>query len=217
MDEPVKRRDPSAFPSNIGDRKESPKAEPSSAATPIPIELSRNAHESETNECTLHARLKRLADELMSDVTGRANVAANQRGPTEKEIKTLQSKHATSMVDEITSDGLVRLLRKKHLAHIACLEKLEKQSNKPHKDWAPNMQVLNSLVAILQKIEAVQKLIDARVQTRIPIPQPQLSEKAQKIAELSTLDRQLLIEVGEKTRILLKRRIEERRAARYID
>jgi hypothetical protein len=206
MDETAKRREPSAFPASAEGRRESFEEERSSGTTPIPVEISRNAHESETNDCTLHARLNRLVDEFMSDITERANVAANQPGPTEEGIKTRKSKHATSIVDEITSDGLVRLLLKKHLVHLARLEEWEKQSNKPHKDWAPNMQVLVSQAAILQRNEVVQR---SRVQTRTPISEPQLSEEAQRIAKLSKLDQNLLREAGEKLIILMKRRVKE--------
>jgi hypothetical protein len=214
MDETVKRRDLSASPANTQGRRaqqESPEEKLSSGATPIAVDIRRNACESEENERMLRAqRLNRLAAELMSGMTEGANVAANQPGPTEEEFKTLQSKHVGFMIDEITSDSLVRLVLEKHLSHIDRLEEWEKQSKKPRNDWAREMQVLISLVAIRQKIEAVPKHIDARVQTRPSIPEPQLSEEAQKIAKLSKLDQQLLREAGEKTIVLLKRRIEER-------
>ena len=70
------------------------------------------------------------------------------------------------------------------------------------------MQVLISLVAILQEIEATQRPIQARVQTRHSIPEPHNYQKqAQKIAKLSKLDELLLLE---EAHILLEHRIGDR-------
>jgi hypothetical protein len=213
MDETIKRQDPAAFPPNTegnGSQQDSPEEEPSSAATSINVELSRNARDSRKKECTLPAkRLSQLVDEFMSGMTPGAGVAAEQPGTTEEEIKDLQSQHLSSIVDEMTSDGLVRLVLKKHLPHIDRLEEWEKQSKEPLNDWPRNLQVLISVAAVLQKNEAVQKLLDAQVQTRCPIPEPQLSEDAQRLAKFSNLDRNLMREASEKIKILLIRMSKE--------
>ena len=212
-DDISKRQDPAAFPANTdgnGAQQESLEEEPSSVATSITVELSRNARNSRKIESTLRAqRLTRLIDEFMSGMAPDAHVAAGKPEPTEQKVKALQSQHLGSLAGELTLDGLVRLILKKHLSHIDRLEEWEKQSQKPLNDWAPNMQVLIALAAILQKYEAAQKRFDAQVQTRTPIPEPQLSEEAQKIAKLSKLGQQLIREAGEKLKILLKRRSAE--------
>ena len=170
--------------------------------------IKENPRESRKKEWTRRApQLTRLISDFTSGMTQGADVVAQQPGPTEEEIR---SPHLSSMVDEITSGGLVRLALKKHLSHLDRLEEIEKQSKEPLNDWAPNIQVLMSIAAVLLKNETAQKLFEAQVQTRGPIPEPQLSEEAQRIAKLSALDRQLIRDAGEKFRILLKRRREER-------
>jgi hypothetical protein len=203
MDEAGKRQNPAAFLANTegnGARQESPEEESSSAATPITVEVRRNSGDSRKMECALPAqRLTQLIEEFMSGIAPEAHVPAGQPG----------SQHMSSMVEEITSDGLVRLALKKHLSHIDRLEEIEKQSKEPQNDWARNIQVLTSVAAILLKIEAAQKLFDAQVQARCPIPEPQLSEEAQDIAKLTKVDQNLIREAGEKFKIFLKRSIEE--------
>jgi hypothetical protein len=117
-----------------------------------------------------------------------------------------------SMVDKLTSDGLVRLILKKHLPHIDRLEEFEKQFKVPSKDWDRSMQVLISLATLLQKNETSQRLLDAQVQARTPILEPQLSEDAQRMAKLTPLEQQVIREAGEKFRIQLKRKLAEGRA-----
>lgn len=67
------------------------------------------------------------------------------------------------MVDKLTSDGLVRLMLRKHLPHIDRLEEFEKQFKVPSKDWYRSMQVLIGLATLLQKNETSQRLLDAQV------------------------------------------------------
>lgn len=96
----------------------------------------------------------------------------------------------SSIVDELTSDGLVRLMLKKHLLHIDLLEEWEKKWKQPSKDWDRSMQVLIRAAVILQKNEELQRGIDAQMKSRTPIPEPKLSEEAQEVAKLSKLGRQ---------------------------
>ncbi len=213
MDETIKEKGHEAFPPNTeGNRtqQESTDEEPSSAATPIAVEISRDARDSRKIERTLLAqRLTRLADEFMSGMTPETDVAAEEPGPPEERIEVLQSRPPNSMFDEISSDGLVRLMLKKHLSHIDRLNEWEKQSKEPSQDWVRSMQVLISAAVILQKNEALQKLIEAQTKTRTPIPESQQSEEAQRIAKLTNVDQQLIREAGEKFRILLQRRAAE--------
>lgn len=174
------------------------------------VRLKEIARESRKNDHTLSAqRLNQLVDEFTSAMTPGANLATRQPEPTEEEIRALQSQHLSSVVDEITSEGLVRLALKKHLSHIDRLEQWEKQSNEPLKDWAPNIHVVISATEILLKIETAQKLFEALAQTIAPAQERQLSVVAQRLAKLTAVDLNLLREAGEKYRILLKRRREE--------
>src|SRR5258708_234816 len=104
MDETVKRQDPAAFLANKkgnGAQQESHEEEPSSTATPITVEPSRNARDSRKMECTLRAqRLTQLIDKFMSAIAPEAHVAVGQPEPTEQKIKALQSQHMSSTVDE---------------------------------------------------------------------------------------------------------------------
>jgi hypothetical protein len=215
MDETINEQDPAAFPPNTegnGSQQESSEEEPSSA-TPITVEPSRNARDSRKKECTLPAqRLTRLIDEFMTGIAPEAHVAAGQPEPTEQKILASQPQQLSSTVEDITSNGLLRFILKKYLPYIDRLEELEMQSNEPSKDLDRRMQVLISVITLLQKNEAVQKLLDAQVQARTPIPGPQLSEQAQRMAKFSDVDRNLMREAGEKFKILLKRRVAEGRA-----
>jgi hypothetical protein len=101
---------------------------------------------------------------------------------------------------------------KKHFPHIDRLEEFEKQFKVPSKDWYRSMQVLISLATLLQKNETSQRLLDAQVQARTPILEPQLSEDAQRMAKLTPLEQQVIREAGEKFRIQLKRKLAEGRA-----
>lgn len=176
----------------------------------LDIWIKENARESMKKECTRRApQLMPLIGDFTSGMTQGADIAAQQPGITEEEIKDLQSQHMSSMVDEITSDGLVRLMLKMHLPHIDRLKEWEKQSQEPSKDWDRSMQVLLSAAVVLQRNESVQRLFDAQVQARCPIPEPQLSEEAQRIAELTNVDQNLIREAGEKLKIYLKRKMEE--------
>lgn len=213
MDETFKRQDLAAFPASTegnGAQKESPEEESSSAATPIKVDPRRNPRCSRKVErAHLARRLIRLADEFTSGMTPGADEAAQQPEPTEEEIRAMQTQQLSSMVDELTSNGLVRLILKKHLAYIDRLEERGKQSKEHLNDWARNMYVLISVAAVLQKNESVQKLFDAQVQTRCPIPDPQLSDEEQRIAKLTKVDQNLIREAGEKLKIFLKHSIED--------
>jgi hypothetical protein len=78
------------------------------------------------------------------------------------------------------------------------------------KDRVPHALALTRLMnELLREIKANQKLIDAQVQTRDPIPDPQLSEQSQRLAKLTVVDRRLMIEAAQKYRILLRLASEE--------
>jgi len=168
------------------------------------IRLKENARESRKNEQTLRAqRLTRLVDEFKNGMTPRP-----QPEPTEEEIKAAQNQRQRAMIDKLNSNGIVRLMLEKHLPHIERLEQIEEQSNQPVKDWARNMDVLCDAAEIIQKNEAVQKLLEAQVAIRSPAP-AELSREAKALAQLSKVDQNLIREAGEKMLILLKRRKEE--------
>ncbi len=172
------------------------------------VRLKENARESRKNERTLRAqRLIRLADEFASGMTPGTDVATPRPEPTEEEIKAAQNQRLRSMVEKLTSDGIVRLMLEKHLPYIDRLEEMEERSDKPLKDWARNMDVLNSAATVLQKNEAAQKLLDAQIAICSLAP-PELSQAAKRVAQLTIVDQNLLRDAGEKLLILQKRRKE---------
>jgi hypothetical protein len=95
-----------------------------------------------------------------------------------------------SIVDELTSNGLVRLILKLHLIHLDYLAEWEKKWKQPSKYWDRSIQVLLSLVRILQRNELAQRVNDAQIKARPQIPDPKLSEEAQEVAKPSKLGRQ---------------------------
>jgi hypothetical protein len=171
------------------------------------IKLKELARERSANERTRRAqKLAQIVDDFTSGIASVTGDTARKPEPTEEEIKAMQDQDLKSLIDNLTSDKLVRLMLKKHLPYIERLEEMEESSNEPVNGWERSMDVLNDAATILQKNEIAQKLLDARVGTRIPIPERPLSEAAQRIAKLTPLDRQLLRSFGEAYLTLLKRR-----------
>ena len=84
-----------------------------------------------------------------------------------------------------------------------------RQSKEPSKGWVRSMQLLIRAAAILEKNEAAQKVIDAQMKARTPIPEPKLSEEAQEVAKFSKVDQALMREAGEKFIALLKLGVKE--------
>jgi hypothetical protein len=174
------------------------------------IKLKELARERGANERTRRAqKLAQIADDFTNGITSVTGDTARKPEPTEEEIKAMQDQDLKSLIDNLTSDKLVRLMLMKHLPHIERLEEMEESSNEPVNGFERSMDVLNAAATILQKNEIAQKLFDIQFQARIQIPEHHLSEEAQRIAKLTPLDRQLLRDFGEMYRPLLKRRREE--------
>jgi hypothetical protein len=112
----------------------------------VPKESQSNAAESVSES--------QLLDAFMRKPAGDAHVAAVQSVLTNQQIKALQSQPPIQMVDNLTSDKLIRLILEKHLPHIDRLEKMEKQFEIILEDWNSSMRVLFSVAVILQKNEA---------------------------------------------------------------
>jgi hypothetical protein len=168
------------------------------------IRLREIAHESGKFERTLRAqRLNRIAEEFTAGLTQGTDGAVQQPELTEEEKRASQEQHLKSMVDELTSDRLVRFMLKIHFTHVARLEEFEQTSKEPAHTWERSMDVMIDAAAILQKNEAAQQLFEA--QKPIAIPEPQLSKEEKRISQFSAVDQNIIREVGQKALILRKR------------
>jgi len=174
------------------------------------VRLKANSRESTEKVATNRAqRLTQLADEFTSGMTPKADVAAKQPEPIDEVVKLTETQHPSSMIDELTSGGLLRLILKIQMSHVDRMEEWEKQWNMPCPGWDPGMQVLISLEKILQEKEFSEKRFETQAKAGIPVPEPQPSEETQRIEKLTELDRQRIRDAGAHFKTLLKRTSKE--------
>lgn len=120
-----------------------------------------------------------------------------------------QEEMLRQQIANIDSRGVVRLILEEHLPHIRTNKEWEKKTGMPVPFWYQDMGVLTDVATILQKTEAGDKLLGIHAENRKPAEEPPLSPEAQRIAELSDVDRSLLREAGEKFKILLTHHLQE--------
>jgi hypothetical protein len=174
------------------------------------IRLKESANASRRRPLTLRAqRLARVVDEFITGMTARTEVAAEPPVPTDEEVKAKQKQHFKSLIDDLTSDRLVRLMLERHLPYVIRLGKIEEMSKIPPSVWARMMSVFIDAATILQENEVAQKLFGSQVQTRVPIPESRPTESADRITNFAEVDRQLISDTQERFRSLLKCRREE--------
>jgi hypothetical protein len=126
------------------------------------IRLKECANAGGRRPLTLRARrLTRVVDEFIMGMTARTEIAAEPPVPTDEEVKAKQKQHFKSLIDELTSDRLVRLVLEKHLPYVIRLGKIEERSKIPLSVWARMMSVLIDAATILHENEIAQKLIES--------------------------------------------------------
>jgi hypothetical protein len=131
------------------------------------IRLKERANASRRRPLTLRAqRLTRVADELIMGMNARTEVAEEPPVPTDEEVKAMQEEHFKSLIDELTSDRLVRLMLEKHWPFIIRLEKIEETLKIPLGVWPRMMRVFIDAARILQENEVAQKLFESQVRTQ---------------------------------------------------
>ncbi len=108
------------------------------------------------------------------------------------------------MIDELTSDGIVRLFLKKQLPHVDRMEEWEKQHNLPHPGFERGIELLLDAAIILQENELRKKYFTTQLKADIPVLDPQPSEGTQRPAKLTDLERQRRREVWEEVKTQLK-------------